>query len=164
MPFCEASSSHTVPLLWKGNILCLNGWLSQTVDNLLPFHICEQERFYGCVMHACINVDTLVKYVGLLMKPFEQKKAGMLPDRFAIMFGGWCNAGTHYVAIFSGIQRAQIVDLSVRVAFSPFENKEPQAAAEQVNLINFVLRHFGKSSSNIVALIADSCAVNKSVA
>lgn len=97
---CEASSSPSVPLLWKGNTLRVHGWLSLIVDNLVPFHICNRERFYGHLMHACVSLDMLMKYVGLLVKSVEQKKAGMLPDHFALMFSGWCNAGMHWAANF----------------------------------------------------------------
>lgn len=96
----EASSSPTVPLLWKGNTLRVHDWLLLIVDNLLPFHMCEQEGFYGHVKHARISVDMLMKYVGLLVKHVEQKIAAVLPDRFALVFYFWCNARAHGAAIF----------------------------------------------------------------
>lgn len=109
-------------------------------------------------------MDMLINYVGLLVKHVEQKISWMLQDRFAPMFFCWTNARTCYANRFLTYPAG--IDCGfecVCVAFSPLENEESQSAAKPINLIHFLLQLFGKSSSNVVALISDNCAVKKSV-
>lgn len=165
MSSCKASSSPDVPLLWKGNTFCVHSQLVLIMDSLLPFHICKQERLYGHLKHARFNLDTLMQNAGLLIKFVEQKISVLLPDRFVLVFDGWCNARTDYVAIFSRIQWAQIVDLNLCVWLSLhlwMSNVGQPGKSSTWSILYYFI--FVKSSSNVVSLIADNLSVDMFVA
>lgn len=101
MSFFEASSSPAVPLLWKANTLWVHDWHSMIVDSLWPFHVCEQECFSWHEKHACINVDTMIKYLcGSVGEECLAKDSSNAAGLFCLSFDGRCNARTHYVAMF----------------------------------------------------------------
>lgn len=139
--------SRQVSIVWKANTLGVHGWLSLIVDYLLKIRICKQLHICRHVKHACLNVETLMKYVSLLVKYVEQEIVKMLPDRFALIFNNWETTGMHYKASsFMYSATTEWVFASVFVDFSPLENEEAQFTAKHVNLTNILLQLFGCSS------------------
>lgn len=103
--------------------------------------------------------------MALVRQRVEEKISSGVSEKISVMFGGWCNAGTHYKTIFFTYPTQDAAgSASNCVAFTPLENEDDQTAYEHVQLFECVLGLYNKSISNVGALISDNCAVNKDVA
>lgn len=99
------------------------------------------------------------------MQHIEEKMASGVLERIDAMFYGWCHASIHYVSIFFTYPTQNSVGYASKcVFFTSHDNEEEQSADEHLQLIKFVLAQYKNCASNVVAVITDSCGVNKAIA
>lgn len=158
------TSGISQPFLWKKTTCRVHGWLQYTIHNLRPFNSCENLDVFRHIKHETISQKTLLKYVENLTELVEKKLSQLLPEKFALMLDGWSTTNTHYIGIMA-IFRSENTNgySSVLLGLSPLENEETQCANEHYDLLNYVLGIYGKGVANVVALIGDNCATNRSL-
>lgn len=88
-----------------------------------------------------------------------------LPEKFALIFDGWDSRGGNYVDMFASfaINNAAKYELGL-LTFLDFKDEENADANEHNNFINYILELFGKSASNLGAIVWCNGALNKSIA
>ena len=171
---CENQNSHSYSssknvsetrpsYFYSPEVLKVHCWLDLIVSALLPFSVVENETFRRNVKHAHIHRKSLTKHMTALTKHVESKIRRLLPMKFAIAFDGWSESSTHYVAIFAIAPSSSTLHgyESYLLGFSPFEDEKSQDAEHHMEYLEFVLEIFGKSMSNVVALLGDNCATNR---
>lgn len=163
-PCSPSNSEIPTHFLWKKNTIKLHGWLEYIIHNLCPFSSCEKEDLARHIRYDRVSLKTLLKYVDLLTKSVEQKISNILPDKFALMFDGWSTNDAHYIGIFAVFASNHTHGYSrVLLGLTPLENEQSQSSNEHYELFCFILDLFGKSVDNVVALIGDNCATNRSL-
>lgn len=78
-------------------------WLIISYFLRLPFSTCTKPIYRRYVDLKPISLNTLMKYMKLLTEAVEKKIAGMLPEKYPLIFDGWTldGASTHYIAIYA---------------------------------------------------------------
>lgn len=91
-----------------------------------------------------------------------KRKNRNLLEKFALLFEGCTEAETYFIGISSTFQsNAKILyDSSLLPPFI-LQKKSSDSAEEQLKLISFILRIYGKSRSSSVSVILVSCITNK---
>ncbi len=143
----------------------LNSWMSLVVKALLPFNTTNNPEFRSSSRYGHIDVKTFSKYMDLLTAKVEEKVAAILPNKLAINFDGWSAGVTHYVAVdctYPSKSSEPGFD-QLLLAFSPMETESNQCADNHIEYLEWVLKVFGKSLANVVALSGDNCGTNRSI-
>ena len=142
------------------------GWLDWVIGDLLPFSFVEKSRVRENSKFEPISVDTMMNLMDLLTKKVEETIITLLPEAFALVFDGWTLGQTHYLAVFATFPDSEAENgyQKVLLSFSPLNNKESLNAESHIAFFEFILEQFGKSWSNVVALIGDNCSTNRSFA
>ena len=109
-----------------------------------------------------ISRNTFVKYLGLLTRKVEESVQKALPPRFGLVMDGWSesSSSTHYVAIFAvfrGSSNPTNMDL---LSFSPLLSEEELSADSHMELIDYVMGLFGRTSADILFLVGDNAPTN----
>ena len=104
-----------------------------------------------------------MKYLNFVTEATEKKISKPLPCRIALMFDGWSHMSTHYVAIFASFNGHDEKCKTALLTFSPLLDESHLEAAGHVQLIEAALALYGKEWSDVVALSADSCELNKAI-
>ena len=152
-------------VLWPRKTKQIHAWMEVVIKGLQPFSLVASKWVRKHFAHESICNNTLVKYMEKLVPRIERKLSKKIPDRFALVIDGWDSGEGHYVAIFATwpVDNKEGYDTAI-LAFSPLSNEEKADADEHIDFINFTLDVFSKTISNVVAIVGDNCAVNKSIA
>ena len=143
----------------------LHGWLEMIIMSHQPFSFCENEIIRkNCVNLQPISVDTLTKYVDLVVEEVEKGIANSLPDNFAIICDGWTANSVHYFTVFAScFDHASKSVCSPLLAIAPLQDEEKLDAASHAEFISATLTLFGKSLAAISALVADNEPLNRAL-
>lgn len=139
-------------------------WLEWICIGMKPFSFISDHltRKYTSLEPLCVN--TLKKYMEIVVRHVEMKIAKALPERFAIIFDGWSENSTHFVALFASYpdSTSLLGFTTVLLAFSPMGTETEFTAAQHKEFVEWVLVNiFHKSLDNVVAIIGDNCDTNK---
>ncbi len=75
-----------------------------------------------------------------LTKRVESKISRILPDKFVLLFDGWTENGTHFMAIFASYPSDTKLGYATNLLdFSPFEDETSQGTDNHDEYTNFVL-------------------------
>ena len=98
----------------------------------------------------------------LLTTKVEEKVAAMLLNKLAINFDGWPAGVKHCVAVYCTYPSKSSEDSfdQLLLVFSPMETESNQSADNHIEYLEWVLKVFGKSLANVVALSDDNCSTN----
>lgn len=153
------------PSFYSKKTLRKYAWLDKVITNLYPFFFQESEVIRSEVKVDGLNTETLMKYMGLVTEPVEEKVSMKLPGEFAIAFDGWGSQQTHDVCVFEVFSsKESSSSAKFLLVFLPFEKKECLDSASRKDFLQFVLSIFKKSLENVVCLIKGNRAANKAVA
>ena len=135
-------------------------WIDMIVSLNLPFNTVEKgkARFY-CTPKP-ISIKTMRKYLSMLTVAIEKKISIALPDQFGLIFDGWSSGSAHFVALFAAIPCGK----NYLLAFSTLPEETNQNADNHLEFIQITLNIYGKDLSNILFLVGDNCATNRSLA
>lgn len=143
------------------------GWIDWVVSQNFPFSFCENAINRKYTKLKPISTETLMKYMDLLVIEVEQHIRRELPERFAIVFDGWSEDSTHFIAIFA-VYIKEIEGKATKaqhlLAFTPLLDETDLSADSQSALIIDTLELYERNGSNIVCVIGDNCPTNKAVA
>lgn len=78
----------------------VNWWIELVTVSLQPFSVFENSKISKHIRYDPISLKTLKKYMSSLTKKVDSNIARILRDTFALIFDGWTNEDTHFVAIF----------------------------------------------------------------
>ena len=76
-------------------------WIVWIVAENLPFNICEKECTRKYAELKSISVETVMKYMELLVLEVEERIKKDIPQQFAVVFDGWSEDSTHFIGIFA---------------------------------------------------------------
>ena len=142
----------------------IHGWIDFVVNGLMPFSYIEKDVIRNHIKNEPFSRNTVMKYLSLLTQCGERKICNMLPNRFAIVFGGWSSGITHYLCVFAKFPSRKNRGYESRLlALSPLEDETSLSADEHIEFLSYVLGLYTKSWENIVCLIADNVNTNKSI-
>ena len=146
--------------LINNQALNIYSWLDWICNDLKPFSFVESENTRKYTNLEKISRNTFMKYLNLVT---EKNISKQLPCKFALIFDGWSHMSTHYVAIFASFNGPDEKCKTALLTFSPLLDESHLNAAGHVQLIEAALALYGKEWSNVVALIADNCELNKAL-
>ena len=86
----------------------------------------------------------------------DEKIKTLLPSKFGLVFDGWTDSNTHYLAVYAAIPN----NFPILLWFSPFENEESLRADSYKESWDAVMEHYGKTCSNIAFVFGDNCSTN----
>lgn len=162
----ESGDPGILTFFYSKKVIDAHDWLAFVIEALQPFSVCDNPIFRTFARPSSICTKTLMKLMTGVTKLVEQRISASLPDIFALCFDGWSSGQTHYVALYATFPSSETGcgwD-KVLLALSPMGDETSQNADEHIQFIDRSLEFFGKSRSNVVALIGDNCAVNTSIA
>lgn len=143
----------------------LFSWKDFIINGLLPFHFVEKAVIRKHVKAEAPSIKTFMKYLHLLTECVEKKVAAKLPNQFALVFDGWTDTSTHYLAVFASYPTSNSKGYSKRLlTVSPVGEEINLSASEHYDFITYILHLYGKSWSDIVCLIGDNVSTNKALA
>ena len=139
----------------------LHGWLQMIIISHQRFFY--ENEFIRKNLQP-ISVDTLTKYVDLVVKEVEKVISNSLPDSFAIICDGWTANSVQYFAVFASyFDDASKSVCSPLLAIAPLHEEEELDAASHAEFISSTLTLFGNSVAAISALIADNEPLNRAL-
>ena len=105
---------------------------------------------------------SIPKYILNLNAIVEKKVTSEIPDRFVIIFEGWTECHTHFVANFATCNVNGRFHETL-TGLAPLLKEDDLGADQLFEFIKANLAFFGKSLENVVAFIDDNSPVNKKV-
>ena len=112
-----------------------------------------------------MDKDTLMRYLGVLTTIVETKISRTLPDTFSLIFDGWTHITTHYLGVLASWPSDTQGEYNFALlALSPLEDETSLSAAQHESFIRFVLSVYGRTSDNVICVIADNAGTNKAIA
>ena len=95
----------------------------------------------------------------------EQKFSALIPNRLALIFDGWTNNSTHYIAIVASFPKTNEDGFATRLLSVSRMGDESRLAADQhIDFSMYTLNSYGKSWTDVICLIGDNVSVNLSFA
>ncbi len=140
------------------------GWIDWIVSENLPLNFCEKESSRKYSKLKPVSVETVKKYMELLVGEVENCIRQELPNIFAIVFDGWSEDSTHLIGMFSSFISDSGLVKKQLLAFTSLLDETDLSADSQSALIVDTLRLYGRDVSNIACVIGDNCSTNKAVA
>lgn len=147
--------------------LSVFGWMQFVIMTNQPFSAVEDPIVVAQSKYQRICVDTLLKYFLLVVQRVKATIAADLPDQFGIIFDGWSERSTHYlaiVAVYSSDKDGAATRIQRLLSLAPFEDETSFTARSHRAHLEFILSGYGKSSGNIVFLSGDNCSTNTALA
>ncbi len=98
------------------------------------------------IRHEPMCTDTLMKYMAQLTKLVETKISKVLPKTIALVFDGWSQCSTHYIAVYASFPSKNDNRYDTRLlAISLLEDETSLNAEEHHQFLTYVLEVFGLS-------------------
>lgn len=132
------------------------------IISLLQFYFCETTVIRRNCKHGSNRRNSLTTYMHKLCRIVDDRLKSTLAECFAIVFDRWSVGSTKHVSIFSTFPvRNSLGYDKVLLALSPMGNEESLDANENFQFLVLLLSLFGKSMTNVVAVIRDNCSTNR---
>ena len=139
-------------------------WVDFDVTGLLPFSFVEKQVVKPRIRHAPFRIPTLMKYTSSLAEEVEQKIFELLLPNMPLVFDGWSQYLTHYLAVYASYASKNVNGFETRLlTISPMGDEITLNAKEHQQFLTCTLDLYGKSCENIVALIGDDISTNNSL-
>jgi hypothetical protein len=98
----------------------------------------------------------------ILTSLVEKQLLKIIPEKFALIFDGWTEGSTHYVALIASYLTPEGHKESL-LAIAPLLNEETLGATQHIEFMQATLELYGKNLGNVVAFIGDNCSTNKKI-
>lgn len=103
-------------------------------------------------------------YLSKLTTRMEVEISNTLLKNIPLVFDKQTTPEARHVALFAQYRAEFVLGYqSAYLAFSMLEDETTQGSDEYVSFLNFVLELFGKSSSNVMALMGNKCSVSQNM-
>ena len=102
----------------------------------------------------------------LVTKEVEKRIQSALPEKLALALAidGWTKNSTHFVGVFAIYPAANTQGYdSALLAFSPLFSETRFTANDHYQFLEWVLSVYGKTMSDVIAIIGDNAEVNKAL-
>ena len=119
----------------------------------------DQQETRDVLKAQSISSKSIRKYILSLTELVEEAIKPELPDTFALEFDGWSSGTVHYVALIASYKNNS-TRKEVLLALVPLIDEESLGAKQHIEFMAETLHLYGKSLSNIVALVGDNCSTN----
>jgi hypothetical protein len=93
----------------------------------------------------------------------ETKLKEELPSRFGLIFDGWSDVDTHYVAVFAVYMSSGSVARPL-LAFAPLLDETNLGAESHFEFLSATLELYGRSMQSVLFFVGDNCSTNKALA
>jgi hypothetical protein len=149
-------------------------WIDWVVSGLRPFSFVEQHETREYTKLKPICKETLIKYLNLLTKEVENEVRKRIPEHFAVIFDGWSTFSYHFIASFASFcdkdGKVELLLLGfTQMCLNHVDEESAEAgvmsfdAKAHINLLEEVLRFYGKSIEDVSVFIGDNCTTNKRI-
>ena len=143
------------------NIYC---WLNWVCSSLKPFSFVDDVLTREYTKLEPISHNSLKKYMELVTKEVEKRIQSALPEKLALAIDGWTKNSTHFVGVFAIYPAANTQGYdSALLAFSPLFSETSFTANDHYQFLEWVLSVYGKTMSDVIAIIGDNAEVNKAL-
>ena len=153
-------------------------WINYLVMKNMPISLvdCPLTRQLSRLKAVCSK--TVRKHILSLAETVREELRQRLPDKFVLVFDGWTEGTDHYVGIWASYNQTSMNTTSSRngtsnetpvqslLSIRPLlaDGIEGMTAQDHLTHIARVMQMFGKQTNNVICLVGDNCAVNKSIA
>jgi len=131
-------------------------WMDWILEGNLPFEFLSWDCTQRNTKLKPITPKCLKEKMEKLQTCLDEKIKTLLPSKFGLVFDGWTDSNTHYLAVYAAIPN----NFPILLWFSPFENEESLRADSYKESWDAVMEHYGKISSNITFVVGDNCSTN----
>ena len=143
------------------NIYC---WLNWVCSSLKPFSFVDDVLTREYTKLEPISHNSLKKYMELVTKEVQKRIQSALPEKLALAIDGWTKNSTHFVGVFAIYPAANTQGYdSALLAFSPLFSETSFTANDHYQFLEWVLSVYGKTMSDVIAIIGDNAEVNKAL-
>lgn len=123
---------HSQPMMWTQQTTQGYNWIHFITKALQPFSLYDNLVFRQYIKYEGILRRTITKHISNLKKVVEERCAFVLPDEFAIVFGGWSAIDTHDVVIFATFPNNRFCGYSTQLlSMSPIRDVGSQDSKSQ---------------------------------
>ncbi len=88
---------------FRPKVISAHEWIEFVTAAILPFSVVENHSFQKQSKFQLIHRSSLMKYVSKLTRSVESKIRTFLPENFVLLFDGWTEGNTHFVALFASL-------------------------------------------------------------
>ncbi|KAI8894701.1 hypothetical protein BC833DRAFT_603924 [Globomyces pollinis-pini] len=138
-------------------------WLDCIIGCELPLSFCEGDSVKDYSKLAPVSVEDLMKYIPLITDKVEKKIADSLPDQFGIIIDGWNEDSTYHIALFANFDGHEVGPYPLLAIAPPIDETDFTIESHHF-IIECVLERYGKSSKNLIYLVAENTVVNTGLA
>ena len=136
-------------------------WLESVILTNQPFSYVEDPIIRRQSKYEGICVDTLMKYHDLVVKRVEEKVKLELPEKFGILFDGWSERSTHYLAVYAVFPPKENCVSKRLLSLAPMAEEISFTAQVHKDHLEYILNEFyGRDLSSVVFLSGDNCSTN----
>ncbi|KAF2862951.1 hypothetical protein K470DRAFT_268517 [Piedraia hortae CBS 480.64] len=146
----------------KARNMC--AWLRLIVMRCEPLCAVEDLLLRQAVRYDPIPRTSLTRYLMAVHAEVVQQVNSRLPNYFGIVFDGWTERRTHYLAIFAVYDAKSAASKLSMLAFTTFQDQTNLTADNNIHLLEKVLDDYTKSRSAIIFAIGDNCQTNQAIA
>lgn len=107
-----------------------------------------------------VSSKSIRKYILSLVPLVEDSIKILLPEKFALMFDGWTDSSTHFVALFATFLKDNEY-YELLLACAPLVKEDDLGADQHLSFVKETLKLYGKSMDNVICYIGDNCPVNQ---
>ena len=158
----QGVSQRFQSLTYPSKTKSVHSWMECVILGPQPFCFVHNPIFRKHFKQESVSRNTLMKYMNILMKIVEKKISALIPDRFAIVFGGWASGSTHFVSVFATFPSSADCGYDrCLLAMSPMDNETSNSSHEHHEFLKYVLSVYNKGLSNVVALVGDNASTNR---
>lgn len=138
-------------------------WMEWVAVRDQPLNEIDNELTRKLSKAKSVSSKSMRKYILSVTESVKKSIAADVPGKFAVLFDGWTLGTTHYVAMFASYIK-DAVHKEVLLACSPLLTETDLGAEQHREFFQATLELYGKSLSNVVALVGDNCSTNKACA
>lgn len=144
------------------------GWMEWVVMENREFNFTEKPLTNKYTKLERISTETFMKYLELLTAEVEKIIIGLLPNNFGVLFDGWSEGSTHYIALFATYttEKKSITTVNTHLlAMAPLVSEDDFSATSHKEFITWVIESIYKKRVHCISfLCGDNCSTNKALA
>lgn len=139
------------------------GWIKKVVLNCQPLSIVENQIELEFTILKPICRKTLKAAISKTFELVFKKVIDLLPERFCLCFDAWTENCIHFVAIYAIFNDAECKKRTILLSFGNLLDESNWSANNYADTIVTLLGSLNKSIDNVVCLVGDNCATNRSL-
>jgi uncharacterized CHY-type Zn-finger protein len=144
-------------------------WIEWIIIHDLPFSFVESEYTRKNTSLDPISINALLLGMEKLAEKVADRIKDDLPASFGLIFDGWSQSGTHFLAVFASYYNKESKIASSKgacypmLSLAPLLNETSFTADEHITFFGELLTLYGKSIDNVAFFVGDNCETNQCI-